>query len=72
MNEAILASFGARREARLRNLVRLRLWAEEKAREANKDLPKLSMGLEGEKDQGDGDEDDAMNGNGEVGDAMVS
>ncbi|KKZ62039.1 hypothetical protein EMCG_03501 [[Emmonsia] crescens] len=47
VNEAILQSQGARREARLRNLVKLRSWAEQKAREAKKDLPeKLDIGLE--------------------------
>lgn len=46
VNEAILQSQGAHREARLRNLVRLRAWAEQKAREAKKDLPdKLDIGL---------------------------
>lgn len=51
VNEAILSSQGERREARIRNLVRLRNWAEKKAREAKLDLPeKISLGL--------GDEDD--------------
>ncbi|KAI9045043.1 uncharacterized protein KD926_010366 [Aspergillus affinis] len=46
VNEAILQSQGARKEARLRNLVKLRAWAEQKAREAKKDLPeKLDLGL---------------------------
>ena len=58
VNEAILASMGAEREARLRNLVRLRSWAEQKARDAGKDLPyKLSLGLDPECDH-----DDSMNG----------
>ncbi|KAF2803056.1 uncharacterized protein BDZ99DRAFT_468398 [Mytilinidion resinicola] len=70
VNEAILGSQGARREARIRNLVRLRAWAERKARDAGKDIPdKLDLGLNADK-EGD-DEDDAMNGNGET-DAMVS
>ncbi|KAF1955765.1 hypothetical protein CC80DRAFT_535827 [Byssothecium circinans] len=47
VNEAILASMGTRGEARMRQLVRLRLWAEAKAREAGKDLPPtLELGLE--------------------------
>lgn len=51
VNEAILQSQGANREARLRNLVKLRAWAEQKAREAKKDLPaKLDIGLD--KDNG--------------------
>ncbi|KAA8649938.1 uncharacterized protein ATNIH1004_002617 [Aspergillus tanneri] len=46
VNEAILQSQGARKEARLRNLVKLRTWAEQKAREAKKDIPeKLDFGL---------------------------
>lgn len=69
VNEAILGSQGARREARIRNLVRLRAWSERKARDAGKDIPeKLDLGLNADKE---GDEDDAMNGNGET-DAMVS
>ncbi|KAI9836553.1 MAG: hypothetical protein M1819_001185 [Sarea resinae] len=47
VNEAILSSQGARREARIRNLVRLRTWAEQKARESKKDLPStLELGLD--------------------------
>jgi hypothetical protein len=46
VNEAILQNQGARKEARLRNLVKLRAWAEQKAREAKKDIPeKLDLGL---------------------------
>ncbi|KAF2645373.1 hypothetical protein P280DRAFT_441792 [Massarina eburnea CBS 473.64] len=49
VNEAILTSMGTRGEARMRQLVRLRLWAETKAREAGKDLPPtLDIGLEPE------------------------
>lgn len=67
VNEAILGSQGARREARIRNLVRLRAWAEQKARAANKDIPSnLSLGLDA-----DGDEMDAMNTNGNADDVMV-
>jgi hypothetical protein len=48
VNEAILQSQGARKEARLRNLVKLRAWAEQKAREAKKNIPdKLDIGLDG-------------------------
>lgn len=47
VNEAILKSQGARREARLRNLVKLRSWSENKARQAKKDLPdRLDIGLD--------------------------
>ena len=46
VNEAILSSQGERREARIRNLVRLRAWAEQKAREVKLDLPsRISLGL---------------------------
>lgn len=69
MNEAILSSQGARREARIRNLVRLRAWAEQKAREAKKDLPvKLDIGLDPIKEgrDGSGREDSVMHGDGEA------
>lgn len=47
VNEAILLDQGARREARIRNLVRLRTWAEAKARETKRDLPAtLPLGLD--------------------------
>ena len=39
VNEAILTSQGVRSQARLKSLVRLRVWAERKAREQGKDLP---------------------------------
>lgn len=65
VNEAILTSMGARGEARMRSLVRLRQWAETKARFAGKDVPpSLPLGLE------DADERPA-NGNGEGTDIMV-
>jgi hypothetical protein len=49
VNEAILQSQGARKEARLRNLVKLRAFAEHKARDAKKDIPdKLDIGLLGD------------------------
>lgn len=67
VNEAILISMGSGGEARMRGLVRLRLWAETKAREAGKDLPpSLPLGLQ--------DADDMSmqaNGNGEAADVMV-
>ncbi|KAH0558974.1 hypothetical protein GP486_004407 [Trichoglossum hirsutum] len=47
VNEAILVSQGARKEPKMRDLVRLRAWAEQKAREAKKDLPlALELGLD--------------------------
>jgi len=75
VNEAILLSQGARREARIKSLVRLRAWAENRAREAKKDLPsRLPLGLDSDSTHDGSDEDDGddvMNGNGEV-DPMVS
>jgi len=47
VNEAILTSLGSRGEARMRSLVRLRHWAELKARSAGKDIPPvLPLGLQ--------------------------
>lgn len=50
VNEAILHSQGARREAKIRNLVRLRVWGEKKAREMRREIPEegdagLDLGL---------------------------
>jgi len=72
VNEAILSSQGARREARIRNLVRLRTWAEQKARESKKDIPAtLDLGLDPEHDGAYGREDSVMQGNGEA-EAMMT
>lgn len=79
VNEAILHSQGARKEARLRNLVKLRAWAEQKAREAKKDIPdKLDLGLSdgnnNSKDAGasqNGSNDTVMMNNDDV-DPMIS
>lgn len=74
VNEAILANQGARREARIRNLVRLRAWAENEARKSGKDIPaQLSLGLGSKDDKRNAidDGDEAMNGNGEA-EAMIS
>jgi hypothetical protein len=67
VNEAILTSMGARGEARMRSLVRLRHWAELKARAAGKDIPPvLPLGLQ------DADERSLdSTGNGEAADVMV-
>jgi len=68
VNEAILTSMGARGEARMRSLVRLRHWAEAKARAAGKDIPPvLPLGLQ------DADERpaDSNGSNGEAADIMV-
>ncbi len=73
VNEAILHSQGARREAQIRKLVRLRAWSEKIAREGERkiDLPeRLELGLD-ELDDGRGHNvrgngDTAMTGNGEA------
>jgi len=68
VNESILASMGRRGEARMRSLVRLRHWAESKARAAGKDIPPtLPLGLQ------DSDERpaDSNGSNGEAADIMV-
>ncbi|KAL9113069.1 MAG: hypothetical protein Q9227_002681 [Pyrenula ochraceoflavens] len=44
VNEAILHSQGAKREAKIRDLVRLRMWSEKKARELKKDIPNENEG----------------------------
>ncbi|KAF2655562.1 hypothetical protein K491DRAFT_692764 [Lophiostoma macrostomum CBS 122681] len=68
VNEAILTNMGMRGEARLRSLVRLRVWAEDKARAAGKDIPPaMPLGLQ--------DADESMNeghGNSDALDIMVS
>jgi len=68
VNEAILTSRGLRGEARMRSLVRLRHWAESKARATGRDIPPtLPLGLR--------DMDEKTVGgsahNGEVADIMV-
>jgi hypothetical protein len=68
VNEAILASMAARGEARMKSLVRLRHWAESKARVVGKDIPPvLPLGL---LDANEGLADSNGN-NGEVTDVMV-
>ncbi|XHG08205.1 hypothetical protein AWENTII_011316 [Aspergillus wentii] len=73
VNEAILQSQGARKEARLRNLVKLRAWAEQKARESKKDIPeKLDIGLVGNNTSQNGaSSDTVMTNNGDI-DPMIS
>jgi len=49
VNKAILVNQGQRRDAAIRNLVRLRAWGEDSARESKKDLPAhLDLGLDSE------------------------
>ena len=60
VNEAILLRQAKRREAAIRELVKMRAWAEASARANRKDLPeKLDLGLygdDGEYNSGDGPE----------------
>lgn len=57
VNEAILKSKGQRPQAKIRQLVRARAWAEMQAREARVELPaSIPIGLDGSTD----DDDDAM------------
>jgi len=58
VNKAILISQNQRRDAKIRNLVRVRVWAEEEARKSKKDIPiRMDLGL-------DGDERDDIHENG--------
>lgn len=55
VNKAILSCQNQRRDAAIRNLVRLRAWAENTARDAKKDLPtRIELGLDAKND-GHGD-----------------
>ncbi|KAJ5815415.1 hypothetical protein N7474_007192 [Penicillium riverlandense] len=65
VNEAILQSQGVNKEARLRNLVKLRAFAENKARDAKKDIPeKLDLGLVGDAQDGSsGNQNSSSNSN---------
>ncbi|KAF2273531.1 uncharacterized protein EI97DRAFT_435951 [Westerdykella ornata] len=67
VNKAILESMGARGESKLRSLVRLRTWAEDKARAAGLDIPPfLPLTSDGAQDGAE-----ETNGNHDCGD-MVS
>lgn len=70
VNEAILQNQGAHKEARLRNLVKLRAWAEQKAREAKKNIPdKLDIGLDG---NGNGNNNVSASENGTASDTVMT
>lgn len=72
VNEALLKEQGERTKAKLYDLVRLRAWSEQKARDAKKDLPEhLGLGLEGMQTGRGKGKDPAMHSNGE-GEAMVA
>ncbi|MCJ1296249.1 hypothetical protein MMC34_007815 [Xylographa carneopallida] len=68
VNEAILQSNGERTRSKLLELVRTRAWAEQKAREARKDIPdRIDIGLDPENNGRDLEGDSVMHGNGEAG-----
>lgn len=70
VNEAILQNQGAHKEARLRNLVKLRAWAEQKARESKKNIPdKLDIGLDG---NGNGNNNVSASENGAASDTIMT
>jgi glucose-induced degradation protein 8 len=70
VNEAILSSQGERTRSQLLELIRTRFWAEQKCRDAKRDIPeKISLGLE-PATENDGTVDSVMVGNGDT-EAMV-
>ena len=67
VNEAILLSQGDRTRSKLLELVRTRAWAEKKARESNKDIPRnIELGLDSERENRAMREDSVMHGNNEM------
>lgn len=72
VNEALLRSQTERTKAKLYDLVKLRAWAEQKAREAKKDLPeRIDLGLDPSRNGDDKSQDSGVHSNGE-GEAMVA
>lgn len=72
VNEALLQSQTERTKAKLYDLVKLRAWAEQKAREAKKDLPeRIDLGLDPSRTGDDKGQESGMHSNGE-GEAMVA
>jgi len=72
ISEAILRSQGAHIEARIKSLIRVRQWSEQKARETKKSIPaKLTLGLDPEDWETEAHGNDILNGHSD-GDAMVS
>jgi hypothetical protein len=68
VNETILHSEGMKREASIKQLIKLRQWTEQKCREMKKPIPsRLTLGLTAEEEE----EDDTLNGNAD-GDAMMT
>ena len=67
VNEALLLSSGERTRSKLLELVRTRAWAEQKARDAKKDIPeRIDLGLDPDNDRHDMEGDSLMQGNGEA------
>ena len=72
VNEAILLSQGERTRSKLLELVRTRAWAEQKARDAKKELPeRIDLGLDQDYGNQDNEGDSVMQGNGEAESAMT-
>jgi len=73
VNRAILHNQGEQTEAQIRDLVKLRQWAEQKCRETKKSIPPtLSLGLDQIDDMDDQDGNETTNGNSAAdADAMV-
>ena len=72
VNEAILLSQGERTRSKLLELVRTRTWAEQKARDAKKELPeRIDLGLDQDYGHQDVEEDSIMQGNGEAESTMA-
>jgi len=46
VNEAILEVQGVPKEAKIRRLVRLRAWAEQRMRSERRDMPNMDLGLD--------------------------
>jgi len=67
VNEAILLSQGERTKSKLLELVRTRAWAEQKARDAKKDIPdQIDLGLDPDYGHHNMEGDSVMQGNGEA------
>lgn len=75
VNQAILHSQGLRREAKIKGLIRLRAWGEQKCKETKKNIPAsiLKLRLDSD-DQGDSmmEDGEVQNANGNGNDAMVT
>lgn len=72
VNEALLKSQGERTQALLFDLVRLRAWSEQKAREEKKDLPeRIDIGLDPPLNARETSHDSGTHSNGDA-EAMVT